>query len=67
MRAFYTDFTGRTADLCLMLNRTETRVTVRDTDGNLILRQYCPSWTAAIDVLRAAGTGWVNDLTHETI
>jgi hypothetical protein len=67
MRAFYTHRTGFTADLCLMLNRCETRLTVRDAAGDLVLRQYYPSWDAAIDALRAVGTGWINDITHETL
>lgn len=67
MRSFYTDINGSTADLCLMLNRCETRLTVRDAAGGLVLRQYYPSWDAAIDALRAVGTGWINDITRETI
>lgn len=63
MRAFYTDVSGRTADLCLFLRSDETRLTVRDPAGHVIHRDTYRSWYAALDALRAAGSGWVNDLT----
>ena len=66
MRSFYTDSTGKTADLCLMLNRTETRLTIRD-HGKELLRQYYPTWDDALDALRASGTGWTNDITHDAL
>ena len=66
MRAFYTDITGLTADLCLFLNRTHTRLTVRSGYQTIHCQVYA-SWDAAINALRTMGAGWTNDITHEAL
>lgn len=67
MRAFYTNHLGFTADLCLMLNGSSTRLTVRTPEGATIHRDYYQTWEAALDRLRYMLPGCVNDLTHQPL
>lgn len=68
MRAFYTHpVTGFTADLCLMTNGHSTRITVRNTEGHIIHRDYYKTWKVAIKMLKYMLPGAVNDLTHEPL
>lgn len=67
MRWFYTDRSGRSADLCLMLDRHSVRLVVYDPSRapgeREIIRSVFPSYTDAVSVLKANGIGWRSDLT----
>lgn len=67
MRAFYTDPSGFTADLCKHLYKDNTRLTVRDSYGRTTYTHWHLSWDDAIAALREMLPGCVNDLTHKPI
>lgn len=63
MRAFYTDASGATANLCQLFSREETRLVIYDADGHQTVRRYFPTWADALSAMRENGHGWTNDLT----
>ena len=62
MRAFYTDFYGCHADLCQYLHSETTRLTIRDSRGNIIHRKEYRSWRGAKIAMGKMGDCWRNDL-----
>lgn len=67
MRAFYRDHLGFHGDLCLMLNRESTRLTVYSPEGTPIHRQYYATWDIALATLRHMLPDAVNEITHKHI
>lgn len=67
MRAWYMDPLGFHADLCLMLNGTSTRLTVRSPEGTTIHRDYYPTWNDALAALQYMLPRCVNELTGDPI
>lgn len=67
MRSFYTNSDGRTANLCLLLDRKSTRLTIYDNSGKETHRTVYLTWDDAISSLRSFGPGWTNDLTHAVL
>ena len=67
MRAFYTDHTGFTADLCKHLHKDNTHLTVRTPEGHVIYTHWHSTWEDAIETLKYMLPGAVNDLTHQPL
>ena len=67
MQAFYNDHLGFNADLCQMLYRETTRLTVYDPEGHCIHRKYYATWEIAKTTLRHIMPDAVNEITHHHI
>lgn len=63
MRAWYTCKSGLRADLCLLLNRTSTRLIIRNQAGDTVSSEVYPSWNAAISAMLETGESWTSDMT----
>ena len=67
MRAFYVDFYGCHADLCQYLHQETTRLTIRDSRGNLIIRKEYRTWRGARIAMGKYGDCWRNEITGKPL